>query len=343
MNNQSINGLEGSRVSKKVFHGFTVEDTLIEYDHPLLLVARSPKPKDEKWLFKWCDYADPSGDVWIALSISEERLKDLKSNRISLREAVSLPENKFYVFEAKSKFEPTKIIESVPEKLPKDYLPSDDISVSGVLLRQEVQDREGLTVRFHVFSDHFAEGMAPLSLIGPLQRGFQEYMTWTGHALERTPKGRVPPAIKDWSGFNLTSMSKGSFRMECVSKSKRKKTKILMAACEILADLSNGKLDRKSIEEKFSEEFGKEIINYTSLLAKFISNFDLSMSINWASTNNPNGFLALDKRRAENILTNLAISKDRFLRKITITLTPTEAEPIRRPVEGRGGYAEPFA
>jgi hypothetical protein len=337
LNKMTLKDIEGFEVSKNIFRGFTVEETLMQYDFPILLVANSPKK--QKWLFKWCESIDHSGvSIWIAFWISENRLYALKNNKMSLREAVMLPEKKFYIFEAKNLFEPTIVIESFPEKLPIDFIPSDDISVNGTLLRQGVQNGERLTVRFHVFSDNFWERMAPLSIISPLQNRFQEYMTWTAHAIERTPKGRVPSSFEDWSGFDLTSVTRGSFRMECVSNSRNKQTEVLAKACEILANLSNGTLEIKSILEELGEEFGSEVIHYISLLSKFVSKFDLSMSISWASQINPNGFLAFDKRRGDKILSNLdEIHKREFLRKITITLTPMEAEPIRKPIRGQGG------
>lgn len=341
MNKKPLNDLKGSKVSNNIFQGFIVKETLIEYDGPLLLVARSPKGKN--WLFKWCDTIEPSEvERWIAFWVSESRLEALKNNKISLREAVTLPEKKILVLEAKNLFEPISVKALPPENLPKDYLPSDDISVSGTPLRLEMKKGEHLTVRLHVFSEHISEGRVPLSIISPLQNTFQQYMTWTAHAIDRSPKGRVPASFKDWSGFNLTSVSDGSFKMECVSSSNSKQTEILAKACELLADLSNGTFDIGSLEkefgEEFGEEFGNEIVHYASLLAEFVSKFDLSMSISWASSGDPTGYLALDKRRVDNFLNIMSLlRKDKVLRKITITLTPTEAEPIRKPIVGVGG------
>lgn len=337
MNERLLSNLEGFRASKRMFTGFTIQEILIEYEQPLLLVARSPK--GEQWLFKWCDSVDSSGiDIWVALWISENRLSALKNNSLSLREAVNLPEKKFYVFEAEKLFEPISILRSFPEKLPKDCVPSDDLSINGEPLRPPAQKGDHLTVRFHVISDYFSEGNAPLAIISPLQIGFQEYMTWTAHAIRKTPQGRIPSSFEDWSGFNLTAITKGSFKMECKSNSDSKQTKLLTKACELLADLSNGTKEITSIEEAYSKEFGSGIIHHLFLLAELISNLQLSLTISWESSDNSRGFLALDKRKTNNIINSLGtIDRDAFLREITIELTSEEAEPIRRKVNGIGG------
>ena len=56
LNKMTLKDFEGFEVSKNIFRGFAVEETLMQYDFPILLVANSPKK--QKWLFKWCESID---------------------------------------------------------------------------------------------------------------------------------------------------------------------------------------------------------------------------------------------------------------------------------------------
>lgn len=337
MNTKYLSDIQGSKVKSNIFQGFVVKETLIEYDFPLLLEARSPK--GDSWLFKWCDTIEHAQlERWIALPISESRLKAIKNDSLSLREAVTLSEKEFYVFDAKSFFEPSEIKKSSPEKLPIDYLPSDDVSVSGSLLGLKMPERECLKVRLHVFSELISEGRAPLSIISSLQNIFQQYMTWVAHAIDRSSEEGVPSSVIDWSGFNLTSVKAGSFKMECESNSNREQTEKLTKACELLANLSNGTFDKESIEKEFDGIYRSDIVLLVSSLAQFILDSKLSMSISWASSNNPKGYLAIDKRRVKKYFDSLDSLRDaEHVRNITIKLTPKEADPIRKTVKGEGG------
>ena len=329
-----LDDIPGEAVKRNLFTGFAVKETLTEYDFPLLLLAG--QPKGENWLFKWCDTIQEPDyfQRWVAFRVSESRLASLKAGRLSLREAVTLPEEEFYVLDAERLFEAKRIKKTSPENLPVDYLPSDDVSVTGTLMGLQPQDENRLSVRLHVFSEYIKEGKAPLSIISPLQNSFQNYMTWAAHIIDRTPKGRVPASFMDWSTFNLISVAAGSFKMECVSSSNREQSERLSKVCELLAKLSNG--DFKDMES-IKEQIGEDGINLASMIAALVSEFGLSMSISWASSGQPNGYLAIDKRRADNFLSILTSLKQEQPRTITITLTKDEAEPIRRPAVGKGG------
>jgi len=329
-----------SRDSKNIFQDLVIEETLIEYDSPLLLVAKSPD--DEKWLFKWCDDIESTEiQRWIALQISESRLNAIKNDRLSLREAVTLPEKEFYIFDAKSLFKPLKIRKSSPEKLPIDYLPSDDVSVNGNLLGLKIPEGDYLKVRLHVFSELITEGMIPLSLLSSLQFIFQQFMTWVSHAMDKTSEEGLPSPVIDWSGFNLISVQSGSFKMECESNSTGEQTEKLTKACELLANISNGTFGKESFEKEFAGIYRSDIVLLASSLAQFILNSKLSMSISWAASNNPKGYLAIDKRRVKKYFKSLNSLRDtEHVRNITIQLTPKEADPIRKTVKGSGGMED---
>jgi hypothetical protein len=339
LNTKHLSEIEGSKAKSNIFQGFNIKEILIEYDFPLLLEASSPQ--GDSWLFKWCDTIEHKLERWIALPISESRLNAIKNDKISLREAVTLPEKEFYIFDTKSLFEPSEIKKSSPEKLPLDYLPSDDISVHGNLLGIEPPENEHLKVRLHVFSEHISEGRAPLPLISNLQLLFQQYMIWVSHAFDKSTEVAFISPVLDWSRLDLVAVTSGSFKMECESKSTNEQTEKLAKACELLAALSNGTFDKEVIKKEFAGIYRSDIVLLASSLAHFISNSKLSMSISWATSNNPKGYFAIDRRRARKYFKSLYSLRDtQYDRNITIQLTPKEADPLRKEVKGDGGMED---
>jgi len=325
--------IKGKVVKNDVFKGFVIKETLMDYDFPLLLEASAPD--GTSWLFKWCDTKidPPPIERWVAFKISKPRMDSLKAGHTSLREALTLPESEFYIFDGSNLFEPLQIKESSPESLPMDYMPSDDVSIYGDLLRLQAKNEEKLTVRLHVFSEF--EDKVPLSIISPLQSNFQQYMSWAAHTIDRGQEARIESSVKDWSEFNLTSVASGSFKMECVSNSDKAKSEKLSMACTLLGNISNGEYDNLDI---IKQQIGDDGIHFASFFAQFVSRSKLSLSISWVSSSSSGGYLAIDKRRADNFLKMLDSYEQRgTYRVLTIKLTDEEAEPIRRSVNGIGG------
>lgn len=338
----SLNEISDSPVKDDVFKGFTVKEKLIVYDFPILILAESPE--QEKWLFKWCEAIGDSAPAgrWIALRITQEILDSLKSNQVSLREVLTLPKDKFYIFDAKSLFEPVKIRTTSPEKIPIDYLPSDDVALDGTLMNQGMKRTDNLVLRFHVFSDNISEGKVPFPIIAPLVASFQNYFTVVSHIINKSSKKserikqKTVSSAPDWTILNLASIATGSFKMECVSNSSPQETEKLAKACELLSKISNANnADIRSLKD----QVGEEGLHFASALAQCIANLDLSFSIKWTSPDTSNGYLAIDKRRAQRFLDILESENKTFAktRNVTITLTDEEAEPLRRKVNGEGG------
>lgn len=320
------------------FRDFVVEEILIEYDSPLLFVAHSPN--GEKWLFKWCYTSEKSGiQDWISFPVSESRLINIKSDGLSLREAITLPEKEVYLFNGKTPFDTLNIVKFSPEHLPPEYLPSEDISVNGTQMGLAPPEGDFLKVRLHAFSELISsEGRTPLALASNLQFLFQQYITWVSHALDKSSEEGVLSPVFDWTGLDIVNVTNGSFKMECESKTNAEQTEKLAKACELLATLSNGHFDIDLIQEQFSGIYRNDVILLACSLAQFISNSKLSMSISWVSSNNQQGYLAIDKRRAKRYFRRLgALSETQYLREITIKLTPEEADPLKKDVNGTGG------
>lgn len=331
----SLAEIGGSRVLSNPFKEFVVKETLVEYDAPLLLLAQSKAGED--WLFKWCDSNDdPSINRWIAFKASKSRIDSIKEGTISLREVVTLPEDEMYIFDAKELFSPLKIRRAAPEKLPSDYLPSDNVSIYGMILRPSISVKGKITLGLHVFSEVISDGQAPVEIISPLQDRVQQFISWAAHAISSTRIITAGASYTDWAALRLAAVGTGSFKMEYVSNnSDDEQLDKLSRACEALAKLTNGDSDIESIKQ----QIGDEGIFLASLLAEFISKSDLSISISWFSGNAPHGYLALDKRRANNLLSALDYdNKKKNTNIIVLKLTPEEVAPLKKEVNGSGGH-----
>jgi hypothetical protein len=186
-----------------------------------------------------------------------------------------------------------------------------------------------LAVHFHVFATESRKGIAPLWIVAPLQENFQQYLRWAAHTIDRS---LARFSLKDWATLHLVSVSTGSFKMECVTNHEENKSDKLSKACEFLATLSTGKFtDINEIKKRI----GDQGLIYAQSLVQFVSELDLSLTISWKSESIPDGYLAIDKRRADIVLS--IIGKDEPIRSIKIKLTKDEADPIRRPITGGGG------
>ncbi|MGH9879684.1 MAG: hypothetical protein ACRD5H_18805, partial [Nitrososphaerales archaeon] len=269
MSEINFDNINGKIVKSPVFKDFVIKETLIEYEFPLLLVA-GPEDGDD-WLFRWCNFIEQPGlerkmlERWMAFRISKSRLSELKSSKISLREALIFPEEVYIIdSESDNLFTPFKMKLIVPEDLPASYLPADDMGLDGKLMRPMSQEKNRLALRLHVFSEDISEGKVPLSVISPLQNKFQQYITWAAHSIDSTPHPKLPSSPKDWATLNLIDVGPGSFKMECVSNNEDpEQSEKLARACEFLGKLSVGSLENI---ESIKREIGDDGIYIASYL-----------------------------------------------------------------------------
>jgi hypothetical protein len=324
-----IKNIKGKAVANTLFKNFSVNEILMEYDFPLLISAKSPK--DENWLFKWCDSVENSSqDIWIAFKISDKRLNSLISNTISLREVVTLPEFKLYLFEGDQIFSPTNIKEVLPENLSPLYIPLEDITLQGDLINQKGDVIEGLNIKLHIFLRDLGKNKMPFSLLGKLQLSLQKYITDTVYNIQKSTK--IPSFINDWSILNLSSFSSGSIKIEGETISNNEQSAKLAKSLEILTELSK---KNPAKVNSLKHEIGDDAFYSAYNLLLIISTYKLSVSMNWV-TDTSKGYLAIDKRRADNFI-RLFHSHYQNQNSVIIQLNQEEADPLRKPIIGKGG------
>lgn len=346
---------------KKDFREFKVIHTFVDYDFPRVFSALSPK--NEYWLFKWCDKLEKydGADLWIAFQIPKSWLDPLEEGTASLREVLSLAKGNLYVYLAHDPLEPIDARITEYGLIPPSYIPRTDVSFKDHKTRDITKRKpEQLGIRLHILTD---EDRSLRNTNVPAV--FQEYISSAAHKAEADSRSVGDAALRpeylpsDWSGLQITNLGLGSFDLECVSKPEN--VEQLSKACELLSRLLESKSD--SDLKAIQNEMGKEGFAFATLLLKFIRNLDLSLSIKWISKNNPNGYLPVDRRRAENILELIEpkmypttgptqpVNRERIstitiemnedeikpIQSVTLKLTNEEAEPIRREARGVGG------
>ncbi|MGH2637678.1 MAG: hypothetical protein ACRDF4_00055, partial [Rhabdochlamydiaceae bacterium] len=249
------------------------------------------------------------------------------------------------------------------EEIPRECLPRTDVSFKTGTTR-EIENRKAdqIGIRLHILTEEYTTLKNT-----KLPATFQEYISSTAHKVEadrRQDETHLRPDYpeKDWTGLEITRMGLGSFDLECVSNDNRN-IDSLTKACELFSKLVREPSDLKVLEK----EMGKDGFLFAIALLKFVRNFDLALSIKWISKDNPNGFLPIDKKRAERVLdlfeprlspqkqvetqreiesksggqsvVTIEMNEDEIkpIRKVTLRLSPMEAELVRKEANGTGG------
>jgi hypothetical protein len=347
------------------FEGFVRGEVLLEYDFPRVFSAVSPEK--EPWLFKWCsnDGEDRHEEVWLAFRTTPSRLHSLVEGDTSLREVISLSRNPLLLLRCGGDpLSPTEMVVQRYEKLRKDFIPTDDVSFKDFQIRAiapaDSKDRSWLGVRLHILTeDHL-----PLQDVS-IPKTFQDFISATAHKLAGTAIYPAWPA-DDWSVLGVTRLEKGSLDLECSTKGPHNVGE-LTSACALLGQLVTGQKDFLTLRN----EMGQEGFLLATSFLKIVKALDLSLALKWATPENPNNYVPIDKPRAERVLDamdqedekeakapagergaesetpktsppstisfELDESKIRPITRVTMQLTPEEAAPIRKEAAGIGG------
>ncbi len=345
---------------KDYFRNFTLEHVFVHFDFPRVFSGIGPR--NESWLFKWCETQGES-HLWLAFRVSGHQLESLKEGGVSLREAISLAKGNLYLYRGPDAFTPVGDPEIRSfQSLPADYLPRTDVSFKdGKTQTIFGRQNDQLGIGLHVLADedrNLTNTNIPVI--------FQKYISSAAHKVEADSREADESVLSpdypltDWSSLQITAVGLGSFHLECVSSNKN--VIALSTACELLSRLVDEASNPTIESGRTASQMGKEGFTFAISLLKFVRKFDLSLSIKWASENSPNGFLPLDKRRAEAVLEkyetkappidteeetattakptiHIEISEDEVkpIQRITLKLTKEEAELLRKPAVGEGG------
>lgn len=339
--------------TENVFSGFSVDQALMVYDFPLLLLCSAPD--GSKWMFKWCDYVrkdmNPStgtpaeyfGDIWLAFRVSNYKLKQFHENHISLRELILMTEDEVVLFNARDIFHPLSTPQFLkPEYLPHGFLPASDIMLDGSsdTFTQEIGSYKGFRIGFHlIFSEMITEGKAPLSIIGPFQDVFQKYLAWSARRMAQESFTEFSSPLGHWTEISPILSSMGSYRIFCsTGELGPPKSLYLVQTCATLKKFLES--EKTVIEIRaLRDKLGENGFLYFRALLSAISEFNISVNVKWMDENNTEQFIVLSKRIASELLPSISkvIRIDDATVNVRVKLSAEEAEKLRRDIEGQGG------
>lgn len=345
----------GTKEENISFDDFKKEKVFIYFDFPRLILMSSPD--DEKWIFSWlCNdelEKEEENEIinrWIAFKISDNRLKEIESGDISLRELILLCETfeeeylQFYIFDSVGMFDIKEVWSITPELIPEEYLPKDDIPI----IKQRVEKslpcfQQGkLNLDIHFFPEISQPGEIPLALLGPFQENLQNYITRSASNL--APREHLAE-IYNWTPINACDFAAGSVHLYCVSiENEVEKVEILEECCEILKVLCDGKYPIDKLE-KFESKIGEKAFTPLKMFLYHIIENNISVNLKWNYSNDRKWkSLILNKRKAQKVLDFMDEYKSEENKRyeesirIVIKLTQSEADDIRKPAPTSGGF-----
>ena len=230
--------IEGARISNFPWNAFVFEQVLEYYDGPRLLLQKSRA--GQLYLVWWND-AERAVDRWIYLPVSEPRLRDILSGRLTALDALRDPEDGSLVV-VDVDVGTSSVIQSIvttSEALPQDSLPLEysrlDIPIPEEFAGGPTRER---VHRLDVRIDGRV-GETSADVVSRLVGNIQRLLDAIGQAVLTTPtsQGPVPNYIKEQTRLNLVGTYAGSLGLHLET--------------DIQDDLMGESLARSSLEGLF--------------------------------------------------------------------------------------------
>ena len=134
-----LSQIEGERLSEPPWSEFTIDEVLIYYDVPRMLLQKSVE--GQLYLAWWHNESAPV-ERWIYLPVSEGRLRAILSGEMADRYAMDDPEDG-YVYVVDWDWEKDGIrqtVKTTTAALPQDALPHPDVKLS-IPIPKEIEDK----------------------------------------------------------------------------------------------------------------------------------------------------------------------------------------------------------
>ena len=123
--------VQGTELAKLPWRFFTIDEELLYYDGPRLILRR--RLAGQLYLVWWLD-SDEEIDRWVYLPVSKSRLASVRSGEIPARESLENPEDPVvYVVDTDPSGEIPDVILALPQELPPDSLPKRGVRL-GILV-----------------------------------------------------------------------------------------------------------------------------------------------------------------------------------------------------------------
>ncbi len=346
-----INDLPGEPIDPSFFSEFTVVEVMEEVDFPLLL--RVHAGDGSPWLFNWCDSDRGAGgtnaasshrETWVAFRVSPERLTRVLDGRVSLRQAMVLPEYPMYILQGKDAIHPDVARHVHPLSLPSAYFPADDDPLDGgpePYWPTTVEDNRLLISTIGVPGESGGRDI-PIAVSNSISEALQRYLTWLPTS-ERQVSGQL---FNEASTLDLVVSTSGSIKVTCkTSKAKSADPQTVAGALGRL----RGLLEPVAMggENPTGPPMPEQAIQAVLDLLRTIDSTGFSLFIKWKGREGKEEFLAISHGELERVVSRLdavyAAPKEDIVSTrswVTVQLTNEEMGILLNETgtEGSGGY-----
>ena len=266
--------MQGVRLLKPPWSGFSFDRVLQYYDGPRLLLQRNLS--GQLFLAWWSD-SDEFADRWLYLPVSESRLRSILSGQIPDREALENPEDGD-IFVVDIDVTTDRVVQTImtnASALPDAMLPSQRVRLS-IPMPEDLGDlpsREGvhlLNIRIQGDpSDRI--GRVGAKDIGQMLGDVQRLIDAIGQALSGDPtsRGSIPNSILQQTRMDPVSVYAGSFgiRLESNKEDDVSGQSLARSSLEGLFDLLDAGYQRPALNTRLVQFKGRVAKNYSDFLS----------------------------------------------------------------------------
>lgn len=278
-----------------IFGKLTIHETFEFYDFPRLFTCKNNT--GQYYLVLSIDETESSYD-WYYLALSNDRLQNIKAQKLSLFEAFKKPENGFIYFVSIEENNEDKVSYLFPEQVDDDLLPFPDEyltvdSSSKYGLGDINPQQAALSTRRNTINIHLKPNDTKLvelntKNLGGILISFQELVDAVGQKHNGTPtiSGSIPYDILNETRLNTCQIFEGSFGLQLKANSLSDifNNSFLTETINLLGSLFDAK-DNEPLLKKLLHEYEGRVASKYRRFLKELTKINSELLIDWGSPN----------------------------------------------------------
>lgn len=327
-----------------------IDKIITKYDYPLLLTAKDAN--NGTWILSWADTDEQDEDdepyssildTWFAFPVSDNRMRQILNEHISLREAIFFYETDLFLLTTHRPLLQDSDIISWKKvnhfDIPIHTLPLIDISIKGKKLMPVAKDN-GVLIEAHIIPERSLEGLVPLEIVSPLMDLIQKIVRWSSNFVKKGKSRELFLPKDDLGKLNFISLEPGSITFKAETKElETEKNKPVIKALNYIKGMveSNDLLKYLQVVE---ERIGHEALLNLHFLLSLQLNQEINITIKYVSNGGEVNSITLPYREAKSIFRTLTsyFGKGISASELVIKLTADDKDQLMKPVVGEGGW-----
>ncbi len=327
-----------------------VDEIITKYDYPLLITAKDAK--NGTWLLSWMDTNEQDEDdepyssirdTWYAFRVSDNRMRQILDEHISLREAILFHETELFLL---TTYRPLLKGSDIIEWKKVNYvditantLPLVDISIKGKKLMPVAKDN-GVLIEAHIIPERSLEGLVPLEIVSPLMDLIQKIVRWSSNFVKKGKSRELFIPQDDLGKLNFVSLEPGSITFKAETKElETEKNKPVIKALDYIKGMVESKNLLKYLQV-VEGSIGREALLNLHFLLTLQSKQEINITIKYVSNGGGATSITLPHRESKRILGALTsyLGKGISSSELIIKLTAVDKDRLMKPVVGEGGW-----